>query len=216
MTFRPLIAAAALMFAASASQASQVNLIVNGGFDTSNVAVGSYAYSNGFSAQVVQASPWVFGNGSGIANFSSDWGGAASNGAVAFMQDYVPAGWGAPTLSQQFASNETSLKISFELAARTDHAAEGLLVSLNGLLLTPAALVPLSNALTAYEFIVHGLTGSSHTLSFAGFNASGANDASLFLDNVSVTLVPEPGSLALVLAALLGGAALRRQRQAKV
>lgn len=216
MTFRPLVAVAALIFAASAAQAAQVNFIVNGGFDNSNVALGSYAYGNGFTPLVAQASPWVFGNGSGIANHSADWGGAAATGSVAFLQDYKPLGWAAPTLSQQFNSDETSLRVSFELAARTDHAAEGLLVSLNGLLLTPTALVPMSNVLTAYEFIVHGLTGSSHTLSFAGFNASGANDASLFLDNVSVTLVPEPGSLALVLAALLGGAAVRRQRQAKV
>lgn len=186
---------------------ANASLIQNGDFDLSNASFGNAVYGNGFSATVAQAPGWTFVSGSGILN--NAWGGP---GTMAFLQNYSPAGWKDPSLSQTFTSDANSFTVSFQLKERGGNS-ESVNVLLDGKALA-ATLTPVDSAWTSYSFTIAGLTGSSHTLSFNGINLSSATDSTLFVDSVNVTAnaVPEPLSIALVLGGLGVMGAARRRR----
>lgn len=195
---------ASLLLTGSANASLQ-----NGDFDLSNASMGTGVYGNGFGGTVAQAPGWTFGNGSGILN--NAWGGS---GTMAFLQNYSPLGWKDPSLLQTFTSDATSFTVSFQLKERAGNS-ESVNVLLDGKAVA-ATLTAVDSAWTAYSFVVAGLTGSSHTLSFNGINLSGAADSTLFVDSVNVTAnaVPEPLSIALLLGGLGAMGAVRRRRRA--
>ena len=210
MKLRSLVFAVASLFLAAAASATTTNLIVNGDFETSNVGFGSYAYANGFSALVVSAPSWSFVDGTGVANHAGPWGGEATTSSVAFLQNYSGFSPNSPTVSQTFSSSDAAFAISFDLAQRPGNS-ESVAVTLDGNAVG-TTLTPPGAAWSSYTFNVSGLTGAVHTLAFQGINGTGAGDSSLFLDNVSVSAVPEPETYGMLFAGLglIGFMARRR------
>lgn len=207
-----ILAVATALVGANANAA--VNLIVDGGFNL-GANVGAYNYANGFHGSLVgTGTPWTFTDGSGVANKASAWGGMANSNALAFIQNYSGFAHNTPTVSQSFTSSASSYVVTFDLAQRPSNS-ESLQVLLDGQVLGNTLLTPVGASFTNYSFTVSGLTGTNHTLQFKGVNNSNRNDSSLFLDNVSVTAVPEPETYAMMVAGLALVGVVARRRKAK-
>lgn len=189
--------AATLQFCSSAAAAS---LIVNGDFETgdfsnwtvSNLVVGPFGYS---SVDIMINDP-------------SD---------LALVGQYTTrfnAGDSSPTvtLSQSFATTVgMTYELKFDLATYNLQPYQHTLVNIsNSDLSQQSASSPDSFATFDYLFTA---TSTSSTLSFTDDPNNITQSSDTFLDNVSVTAVPEPGT-ALFGIAFVGVAALRRRRQA--
>ncbi|EHR70369.1 PEP-CTERM putative exosortase interaction domain-containing protein [Burkholderiales bacterium JOSHI_001] len=219
-----LLGLATLAFATGASAGPVTNLIVNGDFENNNVAVGGYLYASNPAApglpQSVLATGWQFAanSGSGIIDHNAGaWGGLAGTTSVGFLQNHPLFGGTAPVLQQSFVSDAIAYQLSFTLGQRPNNA-QDVLVMLDNVLVGGAAIVaPWNGGGTNYSFTVSGLTGNSHTLRFT--SGPSAGDQTAYLDNVSLvatafptSAVPEPASLGLVGAGLMGLVAVRRRK----
>ncbi len=208
------IAIATLSMLTSAfAVAGPVNLIQNGDFEMSNVAVGAFKYSNGFGGSTAVIDSWITQNALGVNNQSASWGGSAS--AVVFLQVHPTFGQNLPQISQSFSSTGGIFSISFDLAQRQGYGDVGYVdVTFDGQSVANM-LNPIGTSLTKYSFTTSSLINGIHTLSFNGNNPSFGNDASTFLDNVTVSVVavPEPETYGMLLAGLgmLGVIARRRK-----
>ncbi|HDZ37376.1 MAG TPA: PEP-CTERM sorting domain-containing protein [Marinobacter sp.] len=88
-------------------------------------------------------------------------------------------------------------------------ADDELLVTLSGLIEENFTL----SANDPWQSVVRTFTVAEDTTGFISFNHSGKDNIGIVLDNVSVSAVPEPGTLALLGLGLAGlGAARRRQK----
>ena len=213
-----LLALAMLAFATGASAGPVTNLIVNGDFESSSVAFhdAKYAYLPGWNTPGLAAAGWTFAAATGTGIINRSWDGIAQSSAVAFLQDHPLFASAAPMMSQQFVSNGSDYLVSFDVGQRIGFDLQDVVVKLDGVTVATGLGAP-RGGVTHYNFNVGGITGSNHTLMFT--SAFNAGDATAYVDNVSVVAtafptaaVPEPASLGLVGAGLMGMGAVRRRK----
>ncbi|OWQ93715.1 hypothetical protein CDN99_04490 [Roseateles aquatilis] len=191
--------AAALFAAPLFAMAAPVNLLTNGSFESTVVGSGSYTIVN-------STAGWTVGpNGLEIRN---NVAGSAFDGVNFVELDTTANSWISQTLNTVFGATYT---MSFAYANRPDQlgaASNGLSWSIGSL----SGLVG-NNTNTTWQTFTTTFTGtgSPMTLKFAAAGISDSYGTSL--DKVSVTAVPEPESLALLLAGLGAmGVVLRRRK----
>lgn len=210
--FKNTLLVIALLSASSAF--ANTNLITDGNFLLSNISSGSYGYENGFSGSIPTDANWMFSTtgATGVINGAGIWG-LTGSVPVAFLQSF--SGFtGAPTIAQTFSSASNAFTVSFDMANRNGGSGtESVNVMIDGQ--TVVGSLAAQGNFTQYTYNVSGLTGTSHTLSFTGVNPT-SGDSTLFLNNVSVSAVPEPTEGALMLSGmgLLGFIASRRKKSA--
>jgi hypothetical protein len=215
-----------IIFATSA--VAQANLISNGSFETVNCAdrvagVGTACTNNLSAGQWVVlknvTGGWTTVSGSGI-EIRDAVSGIAQNGSNFVELDaHGKPGSDNSFMQQVFNSPTSQMMLSFWYAARpgTSPTTNGINVFFNGTNVTSSLVggpnVGNGSSNTSwiqYTLALNGNAGSN-TL---GFKAIGKDDTyGGSLDNIYVTAVPEPGTLALLLAGLgcVGFVAHRRR-----
>lgn len=192
----------AALCAAPASFAGPIAL-TNEGFEEPS-------QGQGFSYLVGQTvGGWTFGGGSGIAANNSAFNVSQAPGNQAgFLQ-----GQGS-TISQTFNFTGGLFFVDFLAEFRNGYGGNTINVLIDNQKLTfggADAFAP-STGLTfsSYKSDALSLAAGQHVLTFAG---TSPQDYTTFIDNVSVSAVPEPGTLALFAIGVLGAGALRRRRK---
>jgi hypothetical protein len=193
---------ASLVFAAGSSHAAPIQMVSNGGFETSSVANGSWAITNSLDG-------WTTGvNGVEVRN---NVAGNAYVGSRYVELDTTANSW----ISQVLATSAGSTyALSFAYAPR-----EGVALSSNGIEVfwngvskgTFAANGGSGNAWNVYKMDLGAVSAASE-LKFVAVGASDSFGGSL--DAVSVTAVPEPATLA-TMALGLGMLGFMRRRKAR-
>lgn len=189
-------------FGACASAAPVTNLLVNGSFESTAVANGNWA-----NVSSIAGWTWLAGPGTGF-EVRNNVAGTAEDG-----KNYIELDTNGNTTIGQYLDNLVSgavYDLSFWYSPREWQAAStnGIQVYWNGVLIdTLTATGSSSNVWSQQELLVTAQTGRN-LLSFASVGSSDSMGGNL--DNVSLSRVPEPGSLALTLAALAGALLLPR------
>ena len=188
------------------------NLMVNGGFESTAVAAGSWV-----NVGTMPGWTWLAGPGTGF-EVRNNVAGSAQEG-----RNYIELDTNGNTTIGQYLDNLSSgarYDLSFWYSPREFQAAStnGVQVFWNGVQLGGAltGLGGSENDWTQYQYRVTAQPGRN-LLSFASVGSSDGLGGNL--DNVSLNRVPEPGSLALSLAALGGlflvPRTLRRQAETR-
>jgi len=203
-----LLALVATTASTQAAPAPASNLIVNGGFESTLVADGSWV-----NVPTVQGWTWLAGPGLGF-EIRNNVAGRAQEGRNFVELDTT----GNSTIGQTIDNLKSGehLDLSFWYSPREFQAAStnGMQVMWNGVQLGDVltGLGSSGNDWKQYQFTVTAQSGRN-LLSFASVGSSDSLGGNL--DNVSLNRLPEPGSLALTLGALgslfLIRAAMRRQ-----
>lgn len=193
----------ALLAATTFAHAGPVNLLTNGGFESTAVGNGSWINTGSIAGWTRTAGP---GSGFEVRN---NVAGAAKEGFNYLELDTN----GNTTIAQSLTSLTagTTYDLSFWYSPREGVAAtsNGIDVFWNGLLVDAVTGLGArsGNVWSQYQYRVTAQAGTN-VLSFAAAGNSDGYGGSL--DNVRLS-VPEPGSLALTLAALAGIAFLPRR-----
>lgn len=207
-----LVALLACSLTTFAAPAPSGNLIVNGGFEGTVVADGSWV-----NVATMPGWTWLGGPGTGF-EIRNNVAGAAQEG-----RNFIELDTNGNTLVGQYLDDlgaGASYELSFWYAPREFQAAStnGIQVFWNGTLLdaTLSGLGGSGNDWTQHQYRVTAQAGRN-LLSFASVGTSDSLGGGL--DNVSLNHVPEPGTLALTLAALMGALllprSLRRRAEAR-
>jgi hypothetical protein len=211
-----ILVAAAFGAAAIGAQAA-TNLVSNGGFDGTT---GDYTY-NDAPASVTA----YYGSVPETANTVADWTGSfvsiasSSNawGTPSSLNGFNPASSGGyvagvqadGVLSQQLGLAAGTYVMTWSDADRG--ANQTYSVSFGGT--TYQSYTTVGGAGWGTESLVFTTTGGTGLLSFTGLTSFNNTDATSFIDNVSVSAVPEPASLLMMAVGTLGLLAWRRRSQ---
>ncbi|PKO35185.1 MAG: hypothetical protein CVU34_02435 [Betaproteobacteria bacterium HGW-Betaproteobacteria-7] len=198
---KKMLAIAALL---SASTFAQANLVVNGSFeDYSSIKPGQWSiFGSGYG--------WTTGpRGVEIRNAAV---GTAADGVRFAELDTTANSW----ISQIIHTNaHQTLELSFAYAPRSGVAANsnGIDVFWNSLLLASIT----GNGGAAWLDHVFDVQADANGLGVLKFAATGISDSlGGSLDNISVTAVPEPETLAMLLTGLGILAAVNRRRKSRI
>jgi len=211
---RNILAAAAIGAAAMGAQASS-SLVLNGSFDGStsnyiyNGAPASVTqYYGGVPTQVGTVADWT-GSFVSIAANSAPWGNPSSLAGfnAATQGGYVAGVQADGTLSQALTLGEGEYTLSWTTANRG--ADQTYSVYFNGVKLDQVTTIA-GAGWTTQTVTFTTLTGGTG-LSFVGDTSFGERDATSFIDNVSVSVVPEPTALMMMAFGTLGLLAWRRR-----
>ncbi len=216
---KKLIAAAAFGVVAFGAQAQATSLVVNGGLESTYG--GDYAYNAVPASQppaaVVDAGTVAGWSGSfvAISGDSSAWGDPDSLANAAGSTSGFVAGIQADgTLTQSFDLQAGTYLLTWFDANRTNSGIDQTYaVSFGGS--TIGGNTTLQGAGWSQQSAIFTLTAeTTGDLAFTGLTTySQSTDATSFIDNVSLTAVPEPTSLLLMAAGTLGLLAWRRRAQ---
>ena len=211
-----ILAAAAFGAVALGAHAAPANLVLNGDLDGST---GSYVYNaapasvttyyGGVPTQADTVADWT-GSFVSIASDSSPWGNPSSlAGFDASFGGYVAGVQADGTLTQALALAAGTYTLTWSDANRG--ADQTYSVLFDGAAIGTYSTV--QGAGWGTESVTFTTTGGAG-LSFVGDTSYQYTDATSFIDNVSVTAVPEPTALLMMTVATLGLLAWRRRTQA--
>ena len=211
-----ILAAAAIGAAAMGAHAA-TNLVQNGSLTGST---GSYVYNaapatvttfyGSVPTQADTVADWT-GSFVSIAGNSGPWGNPGSLAHSGLTSGYVAGVQADGDLSQSLDLQAGTYLLSWTDANRSG-ASQSYSVSFDGT--TYHSYTTQAGAGWAIESIVFTLAQESvGVLRFKGLTSYQNTDATSFIDNVSVTAVPEPTSLMLMFVGALGLVAWRRRAQ---
>ncbi len=213
-----ILAAAAFGVAAMGAHAS-TNLQTDGDFETTgqSFASSSYCYPNYSGAQCGGAiSGWsATGDVVFLTSGSAPWGDPAAQSHAGIDLGDVVAGvqrTAALTSDFQFTKNQEYL-VSWVSTGRSNNGtAQSYTVSAGGVT-DPVTITTQANGWETYSF--EFVASDTSPLTFTGLSGEPGNvgDRTSFIDNVSITTVPEPTSLLMMAVATLGLLAWRRRAQ---
>lgn len=171
-----------------------------------NPAQGPYGY-NYYGGQTIDG--WTYTGRTGIAaNDSAFMVYNAPGNQAAFIQS------DNSTISQSFNFNGEVFTLSFLAEYRHNYGGNGVYVTVDNQTLTFSGSTffgaPHDGSFTQVTSDAIRLSSGNHVLTFVG---TSPQDYTTFIDNVSITSVPEPGSLALVAIGALGLAGLARRKK---
>lgn len=197
---RPLLIAAAMAALLGTTQAANAALIQNGNFETGSLS--SWTVTGDVSVAGVP----FFGEGTTAAdgNYFADFNGgnAAPNGVLS--QSFAAIGGTQYSLTYLYGANGGAIQSI--TAAIKDAGGDVVATQFSTL---PAV----SNNLSAFTLTFFAASTANLTLSFTDFSANPTNSTDGFVDNVALTAVPEPSSLAVMAIGLLFGYSVFRLRR---
>lgn len=207
--------AAALAAAAPAMAAT--NLLVNGNFEADQFG-GNYGYynvgtqtgANGGDHAIPADFGWIVSNGNVDLVYNGDYGPHNPNGGSNVL-DLV--GYGSTGEISQSINTVAGRVYNVSL----DYTGNSGVAGFKADLLAGGASVGALTSTGAWSPYATSFVGTGAPMTFAINETLGGGNAGVFLDNVSITAVPEPGAWALMLAGLaVMGAALRARKRTAV
>lgn len=200
------VAVAVTIATTTAGGAQATELLTNGSFEAPAIGGGNYTYPSGLLASWTYAGSALVG-----ATGSNAWYGGSPPPGQDGAQ--FAALQGTSTLSQAFTSTGGSAKLSWIAAGRPffgGYNGDQTYNVLVGSTVVGTFSTVSGQAFGSYMINLTGLTAGAHVLTFAGQIAA---DETSFIDQVSITAVPEPATWGMLLVgfAMVGMAARRRK-----